>query len=95
MCSNLPVASFPRSRSVNTAVCQSGPPGLGRRGDTLVPIKILPSGVTELHTPLQKLSLPILINDQPEFKSVGGLNLVFQLMPTLTCQCVLVQSDDQ
>ena len=63
--------------------------------NTLVPIKILPSGVTELHTPLQKLSLPILINNQPEFKSVGRLNLVFQLMLTLTCQCVLVQSDDQ
>ena len=46
---------------------------------TLIPIKILPSGVTELHTPRQKFSLTILINDQPEFKSVGGLNLVFQL----------------
>jgi hypothetical protein len=42
------------------------------------------SSLTELHTPQQTLSFSILSKEQPLFKSVTGLNNVFQPILTVT-----------
>jgi hypothetical protein len=51
---------------------------------TLVPIKMSVSSLTELHTPCQTLSFSTLSKEQPLFKSVTGLNHVFQPILTVT-----------
>ncbi len=51
---------------------------------TLVPIKMLVSSLTELHTPQQTLSFSIISKEQPLFKSVTRLNPVFQPILTVT-----------
>ena len=50
----------------------------------LVPIKMLVSSLTELHTPQQTISFVIVSKKQPLFKSVTGLNPVFQPILTVT-----------
>ena len=51
---------------------------------TLVPIKMLVSSLTTLHTPRQTLSFSTVSKEQPLFKSVTGLNPVFQPILTVT-----------
>ena len=51
---------------------------------TLVPIKMLVSSLTELHTPQQTLSFSINSKKQPLFNSVTGLNPVVQPILTVT-----------
>ena len=51
---------------------------------TLVPIKMLVSSLPELHTPCKTLSFSIVSKEQPLFKSVTGLNPVFQPILTVT-----------
>ena len=51
---------------------------------TLVPIKMLVSSLTELHTSHQTLSFSTVSKDQPLFKSVTRLNTVFQPILTVT-----------
>ena len=57
---------------------------------TLVPIKMLLSSLTELDTSRQTLSFRTISKEQALFKSVPGLNPVFQLILTVIFQCVLV-----
>ena len=51
---------------------------------TLVSIKMLVSSLTKLQTPCQTLSFSTLSKEQPLFKSVTGLNHVFQPILTVT-----------
>ena len=51
---------------------------------TLVPINMLVSSLTELHTPCQSLSFSTLSKEQHLFQSVTRLNPVFQPILTLT-----------
>ena len=51
---------------------------------TLVPIKMLVSRLTELHTPCQSLSFSTLSKEQHLFQSVTRLNSVFQPILTVT-----------
>ena len=51
---------------------------------TLVPIKMSVSSLTELHTPCKTLGFSIVSKEQPLFKSVTGLNPVFQPILTVT-----------
>ena len=50
----------------------------------LVPIKMLVFSLTELHTYRQTLSFSIVSKEQPLFKSVTGLNPLFQPILTVT-----------
>ena len=47
-------------------------------------MKMSVSSLTELHTPLQTIGFSILSKEQPLFKSVTGLNPVFQPILTVT-----------
>ena len=51
---------------------------------TLVPIKMLVSSLTVLHTPRQTLGFSTVSKEQPLFKSVTRQNHVFQPILTVT-----------
>ena len=51
---------------------------------TLVPIKMLVSSLTELQTPCQTLGFSTISKEKPLFKSVTGLDPVFQPILTVT-----------